>query len=50
MVSFQRWNRLWGIYTLLTGDLGHMNFGKFDYADASGLNLDSQVLAFKLSF
>jgi hypothetical protein len=30
--------------------LGHMNFGKFDYKDESGYNLDNQVLAFKLKF
>lgn len=30
--------------------LGHMNFGRFDYADESGYNLDNQVLVFKISF
>lgn len=29
---------------------GHMNFGKFRYADQSGLNLDTQALVFKVSF
>lgn len=30
--------------------LGHMNFGRFDYADGSGLSLDNQVLVCKVSF
>ncbi|KAJ5766929.1 uncharacterized protein N7511_004545 [Penicillium nucicola] len=29
---------------------GHMNFGKFNYKDESGYDLDTQVLAFKLKF
>ncbi|BCR87839.1 esterase-like/phytase family protein [Aspergillus chevalieri] len=29
---------------------GHMNFGRFDYADELGYSLDNQVLAFKISF
>ncbi|KAJ6067104.1 uncharacterized protein N7446_004141 [Penicillium canescens] len=29
---------------------GHMNFGKFDYKDESGYDLDTQILAFKLKF
>jgi hypothetical protein len=30
--------------------LGHLDFGKLDYKDASGYNLDTQVLVFKLKF
>jgi len=30
--------------------LGHMNFGRFGYADESGYSLDNQVLVFKISF
>ncbi|KAJ5864780.1 uncharacterized protein N7529_006696 [Penicillium soppii] len=29
---------------------GHLDFGKLDYKDASGYNLDTQVLVFKLKF
>ncbi|XHG09615.1 hypothetical protein AWENTII_012662 [Aspergillus wentii] len=29
---------------------GHMNFGKFKYADESGYNIDNQVLVFKVKF
>ncbi|KAJ5459999.1 uncharacterized protein N7458_001551 [Penicillium daleae] len=29
---------------------GHMNFGKFSYKDASGYNLDTQALVFKVKF
>lgn len=34
----------------ISGCLGHMNFGRFDYADQSGMNLDNQVLVFNVSF
>lgn len=37
-----------GVTNLLV--LGHMNSGRFDYADQSGYNLDNQVLVFKISF
>ncbi|EGC45784.1 conserved hypothetical protein [Histoplasma capsulatum var. duboisii H88] len=29
---------------------GHLNFGKFKYADTSGFNLDTQALVFRISF
>jgi hypothetical protein len=29
--------------------LGHANFGKLAYKDASGFNLDNQVLVFKVT-
>ncbi|RAK96164.1 esterase-like/phytase family protein [Aspergillus ibericus CBS 121593] len=29
---------------------GHMNFGRFKYADESGYNLDNQVLVFRIRF
>lgn len=28
--------------------IGYMNFGRFQYADASGYNLDNQALVFKV--
>jgi hypothetical protein len=38
-------------YLLLTNSLtGHMNSGKFSYKDASGYDLDSQTLVFKVKF
>jgi hypothetical protein len=30
--------------------IGYMNFGKFSYKDASGYNLDTQALVFKVKF
>ncbi|PGH11718.1 hypothetical protein AJ79_04741 [Helicocarpus griseus UAMH5409] len=29
---------------------GHLNFGRFDYADTSGISLDTQALVFRISF
>ncbi|OJD17291.1 hypothetical protein AJ78_02625 [Emergomyces pasteurianus Ep9510] len=29
---------------------GHLNFGKFNYADTSGFDLDTQALVFRISF
>jgi hypothetical protein len=37
-------------HLLLTHDVGHMNFGKFSFKDASGYNLDNQALVFKVKF
>jgi len=28
---------------------GHLNGGKFNYSDASGFNLDSQILSFRVT-
>ncbi|KAJ5119790.1 secreted protein [Penicillium atrosanguineum] len=39
----------WSDNDFITQD-GYMNFGKFPYKDASGYNLDNQVLAFKVEF
>lgn len=31
-------------------DLGHMNFGQFQYSDESGYDIDNQVLVFRVEF